>query len=101
MPLAAQGGAASSGASRGRLRKRCFVTPFLVAFVGGVLGGIASGLVISLALVLSGRRVAEGLLRQQVCYMDTRIKENVLEVALGRIASSLDQVARTRWLVQA
>ena len=100
MPLAAQGGAASSGASRGRLRKRCFVTPFLVAFVGGVLGGIASGLVISLALVLFGRRVAEGLLRQQVSYLETRFKENVLEVVLGRIASFLDQGERIGQIVK-
>jgi hypothetical protein len=76
------------------------VTPFLVAFVGGVLGGIASGLVISLALVLFGRRVAEGLLHQQVSYLETRFKENVLEVVLGRIASFLDQGERIGQIVK-
>jgi tetratricopeptide (TPR) repeat protein len=76
------------------------VSPFLAVFVGGVLGGIASGLVISLALVLFGRRVAEGLLQQHFSYLETRFRENVLEVVLGRIASFLDQGERIGQIVK-
>jgi len=76
------------------------VSPFLAAFVGGVLGGIASGLVISLSLALFGRRVAEDLLNQQVSYLETRFKESVLDVVLGRIASFLDQGERIGQIVK-
>ena len=76
------------------------MSPFLAAFVGGVLGGIASGLVISLALVLFGRRVAEELLHQQVSYLETRFKENVVDMVLGRIASFLDQGERIGQIVK-
>lgn len=76
------------------------MSPFLAAFVGGVLGGIASGLVISLALALFGRRVADDLLREQVSYLETRFKEKVLDVVLGRIASFLDQGERIGQIVK-
>src|SRR5689334_226442 len=76
------------------------MSPFLAAVVGGVLGGIASGLVISLALVLFGRRVAEGLLHQQVSTLEARFKESVLDVVLGRIASFLDQGERIGQIVK-
>jgi hypothetical protein len=66
----------------------------LTALVGGVLGGIASGLVISLTLVLFGRRVTEGLLRQHVSDLETRFKDNVIDIVLGRIATFLDQGER-------
>jgi hypothetical protein len=76
------------------------VSPFLAAFVAGVLGGIASGLVISLSLALFGRRVAEGLLDQQVSDLEARFKENVLDVVFGRIASFLDQGERIGQIVK-
>ena len=76
------------------------MSPFLTALVGGVLGGIACGLVISLLLVLFGRRAAEDLLHKQVAYLETRFKENVLDVVLGRIASFLDQSERIGQIVK-
>jgi hypothetical protein len=76
------------------------VSPFLAALAGGVLGGIASGLVISLLLALFGRRVAEDLLQQQVSSLETRFKEKVLDVVLGRIASFLDQGERIGQIVK-
>jgi hypothetical protein len=76
------------------------MSPLLTVIVGGALGGIASGLVISLFLALFGRRVAESLLHQQVAYLETRFKENVLEVMLGRIASFLDQGERISQIVK-
>jgi hypothetical protein len=76
------------------------VSPFLAALAGGVLGGIASGLVISLLLALFGRRVAEDLLQQHVSSLETRFKEKVLDVVLGRIASFLDQGERIGQIVK-
>jgi hypothetical protein len=76
------------------------VSPFLEAVVGGVIGGIASGLVISAMLALFGRRVAEGLLHQQVAYLESRFKDHILDVMLGRIASFLDQGERIGQIVR-
>jgi hypothetical protein len=76
------------------------VTPFFAVFLGGVLGGIASGLVITLWLVLFGRRVAEGLIRQEVAHLETRFKENVIDAVLGRVASFLDQGERIGQIVK-
>jgi hypothetical protein len=76
------------------------MSPFLAVFLGGLLGGIASGLVISLALVVFGRGYAERLLEQQVCDLETRFKQNILEAVFGRIASILDQGERIGQIVK-
>ena len=76
------------------------MSPLLMVFVGGILGGIVSGVVIGVVLALFGRRIADGVLRQQVSYLETRLKETILDVGLGRIASFLDQSERIGQIVK-
>ena len=76
------------------------MSPLLMVFVGGILGGIVSGIVIGVVLALFGRRIADGVLRQQVSYLETRLKETILDVGLGRIAAFLDQSERIGQIVK-
>jgi len=76
------------------------MSPFLTALFAGALGGMATGLVIGLTVVLFGRRIAEGLLEQQVTHLEARFKENVLDVLLGRVATFLDQGERIGQIVK-
>ena len=76
------------------------MSPLLMVFVGGILGGIVSGLVIGVVLALFGRRIADGVLRQQVSYLETRLKETILDIGLGRIAAFLDQSERIGQIVK-
>ena len=76
------------------------MSPFLTFVVAGVLGGMASGLVIGVSIVLFGRGIAEGLLDRQVAHLETRFKEKVLDVTLGRVASFLDQSERLGQIVK-
>ena len=76
------------------------MSPLVTVFVGGILGGIVSGLVIGVVLALFGRRIADGVLRQQVSYLETRLKETILDVGLGRIAAFLDQSERIGQIVK-
>ena len=76
------------------------MSPLLMVFVGGILGGIATGFVLSLVLALFGRRIADGLLRQEISRLETRLKESILDVGLGRIASFLDQSERIGQIVK-
>jgi len=71
-----------------------------MVFVGGILGGLVSGLVIGVVLALFGRRIADGVLRQQVSYLETRLKETILDIGLGRIAAFLDQSERIGQIVK-
>jgi hypothetical protein len=72
----------------------------MAAFLGGVLGGLVCGLVVSGLVALFGPRVAERLLKQQVAYLEARLKENVLEVALGKVGAFLDQSERIGQVVK-
>jgi len=76
------------------------VSPFVAALAGGILGGIASGLVLSASVALFGRRMAAGVLHQQVADLEARFRENVVDVVLGRIASFLDQGERIGQIVK-
>jgi hypothetical protein len=49
---------------------------------------------------LFGRRVTEGLLRQHVSDLETRFKDNVIDIVLGRIATFLDQGERIGQIVK-
>ena len=70
------------------------MSPFVAALLGGLCGGIATGVILSLFLMLFGRRLAEGLVEHQLRELEARFKETVVDVALSRIASFLDQSER-------
>jgi hypothetical protein len=74
------------------------MSPFLAAFLGGLVGGVVCGLVLGALLAVFGPPIAERLLHKQVTFLEARLKENILEVAFGRIGAFLDQSERIgRW----
>lgn len=76
------------------------MSPFLAAFLGGLVGGVASGLVLGAVLAVFGPPIAERLLHKQVTFLEARLKENILEVAFGRIGAFLDQSERIGQVVK-
>ncbi len=76
------------------------MSSFVIAMIGGLVGGVTAGLIAGLALLLFGRRILEGLLDRQVALLEARLKQNVLDVALGRLAAFLDQSERIGQIVR-
>lgn len=76
------------------------MSPFLAAFLGGLVGGVVCGLVLGAVLAVFGPPIAERLLHKQVTFLEARLKENILEVALGRVGAFLDQSERIGQVVK-